>query len=321
MGNCIPDREVLKLYELKIKSCEIIKLDPSIANVSKSLCKIETSLAVSSGFLIKLFKDEEDFYCLMTNEHVITKDMIKNKDTINFYYDNNNTKIKVISLNTNERYIKNFKDKNFSIDATVIEILPEDHIPEEYFLLPNIYYMKKFHELLDKDIAILQYPNGKLGYSYGKIREINGCEFSHLASTESGSSGSPIFLKSKTEVIGIHQGGDNYNSKNYGFFIGPIFNFFKNFSKNNLVLDEDNNLEVEENNRIQNESFLDNSKELYIENDVENKNPNDRLLANILKVAKASCIINSKDNIKSIGFLVSLPFIWETHILFLFLDY
>ena len=111
--------------------------------------------------------------------------------------------------------------------------------------------MEKFNELIDKDIALLQYPEGRLGYSYGKIKEINGYKFSHLASTESGSSGSPIFLKSRIQVIGILQGGLKDKSKNYRYFIEPIFNFFKNFQENNLALDKDNNLEDEEINSIQ----------------------------------------------------------------------
>jgi hypothetical protein len=217
-------------------------------------------------------------------------------------------------LNSNERYIKNFRDKYFGIDATIIEILPKDNIPKDYFLLPDINYMKKFNELIDKDIAILQYPEGRLGYSYGKIKEINGYEFSHLASTEAGSSGSPIFLKNNIKVIGIHHGGQKDNSQNYGFFIGPIYNFFKNFSKNNLHMDEDDKVKTEESKRIQKENILDNIKESNIESDAStsnqnegNNNSNERFPPNILKVAKASCIINSKDDVKSIGFLVSLP--------------
>ena len=69
-------------------------MDPSIAIASKSMSKIETSFSIASGFLIKFFKNEQDFFCMMTNEHIITKDMIKNKDTIHFYYDNNIYKIK-----------------------------------------------------------------------------------------------------------------------------------------------------------------------------------------------------------------------------------
>ena len=56
----------------------------------KSICKIDTKEKISSGFLIKLFKGEEDFYYLMTNEHIITKELIKQKKIINIYYDNEN---------------------------------------------------------------------------------------------------------------------------------------------------------------------------------------------------------------------------------------
>jgi len=31
------------------------------------------------GFFIKFFKGNEDFYCLMTNDHVITEDMLNQK--------------------------------------------------------------------------------------------------------------------------------------------------------------------------------------------------------------------------------------------------
>ena len=159
-----------------------------------------------------------------------------------------------------------------------------------------------------------QYPEGRLGYSYGKIKEINGYEFSHLASTELGSSGSLIFMKSKIQVIGIHQGGQKYGSKNYGYFIGPIFNFFKNFSENNLILDKDNNLEDEESNSIQMKNIINNRKESNLENNADfnnqkevNKNNNDRLFQNLLRATKASCIINSKNDAKSIELLVSIP--------------
>ena len=46
-------------------------------------------------------------------------------------------------MNSNERYIKNFRHTHFGIDATVIEILPKDNIPKDYFLLTDINYMKK----------------------------------------------------------------------------------------------------------------------------------------------------------------------------------
>ncbi len=72
-----------------IQGSQLITIPKSIMAL-KSICKIKTSTQMSSGFLLKLFKKEEDFFCLITNEHVITKEMISNKDKIEFYYDDEN---------------------------------------------------------------------------------------------------------------------------------------------------------------------------------------------------------------------------------------
>ena len=46
----------------------------SISKASKSVCKlIVPPNQLGSGFLIKFSKGEKEFYCLMTNEHVVTK--------------------------------------------------------------------------------------------------------------------------------------------------------------------------------------------------------------------------------------------------------
>ena len=169
--------------------------------------------------------------------------MIQKGKLINLYYDNEE-KVKEIELDTSERFIKDFKD--IGIDATVIEILPKDGIDKDHFLIPPVYYMFNFNDLINKKILVLQYPKGDLSFSEGKIKEINkenNYEFTYLSSTESGSSGSPIFLKDSIKIIGIHKSGKPDNSENYGDFIGPIFQYFKNFSKNkealNLVINDD----------------------------------------------------------------------------------
>jgi hypothetical protein len=71
----------------------------------------------------------------MTNEHIITKDMIEKKEEIEVYYNNQKKRIK-IPLNKNERFIQSFIDIN--IDCTIVEILNKDNVNENYFLLPNI---------------------------------------------------------------------------------------------------------------------------------------------------------------------------------------
>ena len=224
-----------------MKESTFYTIDPYIAKVSKAMCKIETNKKISSGFLIKLFKGEKEFFCLMTNEHTITKEMIAKRSSFNFYYDSSDFQSKTIDLNPQERYIKYFT--NINIDVSIIEILPKDNIPKYYFLLPNIVYMYNFDKLINQEIAILHYPKGILSYSYGIITaKTNTYEFSHSASTEEGSSGAPIFLKNSDKVIGIHTGSNLAKTINYGNFIGPIFDYLrkKSHQKNNLIINPQN---------------------------------------------------------------------------------
>ena len=76
----------------------------------------------------------------------------------------------------------------------------------------SLEYDNKF--LVNSDIFILQYPNGNdLSFSNGKILSINGNEIRHNASTEEGSSGSPIIRRCKENyVIGLHS--SFYKKKN-----------------------------------------------------------------------------------------------------------
>ena len=224
----IDNGESKNIPEVRIISSEIIPIPEAII---KSLCKIVIGKKLSSGFLIKLFRGNDDFFCLMTNEHVIKNNMIRQNQKIIFYY-NNQSKRREIYLNSEERIIKEFTDIN--IDATVIEIIPRDKISKKYFLLPNIDYMDNYKDLINKDITIIQYPGGKMSYSHGKIVDINNYEITHTASTESGSSGSPLFIKDVDKVIGIHTGGITNKTNNFADSIGPIFNYFANHIKNKI---------------------------------------------------------------------------------------
>jgi len=102
------------------KNSEFHSLNPSIEEVAKSLCEISINNNLSSGFFIQLFKREEKFFCLMTNEHVIKREMIEQKQKITILYEFEK-KVKEIQLNPEERIIKYFK--GITIDITVIEIL------------------------------------------------------------------------------------------------------------------------------------------------------------------------------------------------------
>ena len=122
----------LKLEKI-ISGRPMLPFKPLI-KVARSVCMIISPFKSGSGFLIKFFKGKKDFYCLMTNEHVVTKKMIENKNKIDIYYDNEE-KYREIFLDSEKRFIKDFKD--FTIDATVIEILPKDDTQM------NIFYCHK----------------------------------------------------------------------------------------------------------------------------------------------------------------------------------
>ena len=203
-----------RINEVETKNSEIKEIDLNLNVVCKSICKIIHKNRYGTGFFIKLYKDEKELLCLMTNEHVINKDMIESKEIIDVKYNCEKKWIK-IKLDEKERFIKYNKEMDFSI----IEIIKDDEIKKKYFLLPNLNNI----DYKNKDIYIVQFPEGKnLSYSVGKIKDRNDFEIIYDASTKSGSSGSPILLKNTTEVIGIHKQGSNNRKENYGTLISSI---------------------------------------------------------------------------------------------------
>ncbi len=69
----------------------MIKMD-NVYNVCKATIKLDLNDGVGSGFFIKLERNNKEFYCIMTNEHIITKERINNKEEILINYDNEKKK-------------------------------------------------------------------------------------------------------------------------------------------------------------------------------------------------------------------------------------
>ena len=278
-----------------------IPIDPCVANPLKALCFIKTQGTLGSGFLIRLFKGTQNFFCLITCEHVIKKEMVNQRQTIKFFYDSLNRKLKQIVLNPDERLIQDFRnpdpnEKEYDIDAIVIEILPKDNISKEYFLEPDIESIYKFDKLEKEKIAIIQYPKGILSYAYGEIKKIYKTRnyFAHKASTKEGSAGSPIFLKDSIQVIGIHKGG--VSDENYGEFIGPIFNYFQNFT----VKKEPWNKYIMYKNEIKdNTNIIKNNKK---EGNININIPNNIPINQLNQMTIIYNIVENKNSIKIFGY-------------------
>ena len=198
-----------------------------IIKTSKSVCRIISGEINGTGFLIKLYKDNKELYCLLTNEHVIEKEMIETNQKITIYYDIESESREII-LNKDQRFIKQYK--NINIDATLIEILEKDNINKKYFLLP---YMGN-NDIINNNIYIIQYPHRVLSYSKGEIINIEKNEITHDVSTKPGSSGSPIFLEGTKLVIGIHKQDDKKKNVNYGDLLYPIIKDLEQQSNENI---------------------------------------------------------------------------------------
>ena len=235
--------------EEKEQEPEMLPITPIILKVSKSFCKIKLAQKIFLGYLIKFYKREKEFFCLVTNYNSIKRENIEKKEIITILFDND-SKEKKVKLNSDERCIKDFED--YGIDALVVEILPHDEIEKDYFLEPLIEYMYNTNELINKDITIIMYTSGRLNYANGKIKEINKNEIIHFAKTVKGSSGCPIFLKDSLKVIGINEYGKKNNSENFGYLIGSLFNYFKNFPQLKIINDKYYNTEIELINKIPN---------------------------------------------------------------------
>ena len=65
-----------RINQVKTSDSEIKKIDLHLVEVCKSICKITFKNISGTGFFIKLHIDDKKLFCLMTNHHVVTKEMI-----------------------------------------------------------------------------------------------------------------------------------------------------------------------------------------------------------------------------------------------------
>ena len=238
--------EIIYEKEIKNSGFELPKNNEEYFFMCKISIIFQKKEIYGSGFFIKLNKNNRPLYCLMTNEHIIQKEMINSNQIqmINISYDNYQKERNII-LNKNERFIKEFTFMN--LDITIIEILQKDNINFNNFLITEK-IKEDYSQYKNKKILIPQFPHGgQLYYSIGIINEVNQNDyfFSHLSSTSKGSSGSPIFLydelkfKYKLVIIGIHCAQYRFKEENYGNFIEPIIQYLNN--NNRIYVNKKNN--------------------------------------------------------------------------------
>ena len=227
------------------------KLPIIIEQMKKSICKIYMSNErFGTGFFCKIpFPDElNQIRILFTNNHVLDESSIKNGEVIKFTLDNDKIEKKIIIDNTRKTYT------NEELDTTMIEIKKSDGINSLLEIDYNLFDSSdEENDCNDKEIYILQYPNGKkYSCSYGRIISLGEYDIQHTCSTERGCSGSPILFLLNFKVVGIHKEGykNNYNC-NLGTLIKvPIKEFIDKF-KNDEIDDknEEKIINIDENEK------------------------------------------------------------------------
>ena len=240
-------------------------------NISKATVKIKIGeCGFGSGFFCRLERNNKKFYSIITNEHVVGANLVKNKEEIIILYDNEKKKLN-LKLDKSDRCIFCLKEL-YCIDATIIEILEKDDIDNTYFLLPDDSDDENYDGYIFREIQIPQFPGGKdLNLSEGTITDFyseNVSMFYHNADTEYGSSGSPIILKGTEKVIGIHKGTYNRNNfiSNIGIFIRKIIDVVKNFKRNGEGKEYYKNGNLKYEGNFKNDLYDDDNGKYYYEN-------------------------------------------------------
>ena len=141
---------------------------------------------------------------LFTNNHILNETKIKIGNYIHIKYRKESKSLQI----TEKR--RAFTDKK--LDYTCIEIFDSDGI-ESFFKIDPIIFEDKEKSLKNKEIFILQYPlGGELSFSSGRIKLIEKSLLFHFASTQGGSSGSPLISRdNKNLILGLHRAGKMIN--------------------------------------------------------------------------------------------------------------
>ena len=205
------------------------KLYNSIARISISLTEKEKM--DGTGFFIELNLKNTKRYFLMTCHHIIPEKIINEEKIINLHYrELNKEKNLEIKLHRDKRLIKCFEEP---FDVTMIEILDEDNIKKDKFLIPDLNYKNDYISYLNNNVYSVRYPEknfnkNETSISYGKITKIlEKPEFELTFNKGQGNTGSPICLANNISVVGIYKKGNKNQSINYGTFLGHIIDILE----------------------------------------------------------------------------------------------
>ena len=255
-----------------------------------------------TGFFTKIPFKSRILPVLITNNHIIGEDDIKNGSLITLYL-NNDKALKTFEIDENRLRYTNEK-----LDITIIEIKEnKDNLNNNYLDLDDkiISYLESLKKIKSnyfnkiyssESLYVINYPEDKdIVVSYGPPPKFNEYEIHHKCCTKPGSSGSPILLINNQKLIGIHYGSSRDFEYNFGsLLIHSIKEFEKKYIKNyknetnNYILAE---FDIQEDN--QNVRIINSFEETYKSHPWWNY---EKVLENEKEI-KENCEISINDNI------------------------
>ena len=355
-SDILPIKNELPFIKGSLSVCKI-EINCYEGDYGKRKIRNPPKSSFGTGFFLKIKHDENENeyqYYLVSCEHVIQKEIIeKNNEILNYSYFYESRR-KSIILNTNERFIKEYMTDN-NADITIVQILKEDEIPIEFFLEPD-YSIKDYKKYRSKEIIIHQFPNaGEQAYSFERITEIKfedrnkvglnisnqktygtyqknfgnyiqsnqnkniGALFIHYkASTQPGSSGSPIMVKGSENVIGVHNSRGDYKKLGYtvddnrsNFLIDVLedvqrkedVEYFKEEYINDHSLTKKNILVIKKHNCIKFQNYKGFNINLKIKEDINNNCYDIKLIFTDI-LTKEKYFIKKKTNLVEKSFLI-----------------
>lgn len=195
-----------------------------ITKVSASVCKVNGN---GTGFLGKFLCNNAICHGLFTNNHVLTEEMLADSDEhVNLYFESGKKKNVRLSLKDTFRFTCPLLDVTFiHFDENVVKTV---HELKCKFLTVHFNWTGKKGDQL----VIVQNPGSCSGLQVasGAFYRMHGFDILHKASTDYGSSGSPLFT-CDGKVIGIHKRRaaketDHYNiAVSAKAVLGAIYNF------------------------------------------------------------------------------------------------
>ena len=280
--------------------------------IIRSICKITATYDNSDRYTFGtgFFMNINSLNYLITNNHVISKDIIYKNIEIKIHNNNN-----IFKLKLENRDIQSFP---LPIDITIIEIKRYDDIYNDIIFLDydnnfinNGYFIYKM-----VDIFTVAHPSREdASCASGKVVNIENFEFEHDIDTDSGASGAPIILLNNNnnviQVIGIHKGADIEDNINVGTFIGELIKNYKYNTKIKPVINNYNgDIDINYINIDKNQRILKPYEE-KIENERENGFKDSNMWSKpvpidvINKVSKSICKINI-DHGSGTGFFMNI---------------